>query len=165
MSKFDPQAYLNAFKDIQLAYGDLSKKGKYDKNKGAYRKEYGRGLGNNEGEWVKRLSKSTGRAGTDVGDYTAGEFAKMHYDTWGSKPKENRLGRQSYKDAYAIQSGEANNPGGSKDNKNDATVDTKTFQTLLNKLEGSKKRQQRQKSVEGRRDTYAQGLASMMRNF
>lgn len=58
-----------------------------------------------------------------------------------------------------------NDAGGSKDNKNDASVDITTFQDLLNKLEGSKKRQQRQKSVEGRRDIYAQGLASMMSNF
>jgi len=47
----------------------------------------------------------------------------------------------------------------------DAAVDLATFQKLLDKLEGSKKRQQRQKSVEGRRDVYAQGLASMMSNF
>ena len=47
----------------------------------------------------------------------------------------------------------------------DAKVDLVTFQQLLDKLEGSKKRQQRQKSVEGRRDVYAQGLASMMSNF
>lgn len=47
----------------------------------------------------------------------------------------------------------------------DASVDLTTFQSLLNKLESSKKRQQRQKSVEGRRTTYAQGLASMMGNF
>jgi hypothetical protein len=47
----------------------------------------------------------------------------------------------------------------------DATVDLTTFQDLLDKLEGSKKRQQRQKSVEGRRDIYSQGLASMMSNF
>ena len=59
-----------------------------------------------------------------------------------------------------------NDPGGSeKRRRNDATVDLTTFQDLLNKLEGSKKRQQRQQSVEGRRDIYAQGLASMMRNF
>jgi hypothetical protein len=58
-----------------------------------------------------------------------------------------------------------NNPGFSQDNKNDAAVDITTFQDLLDKLEGSKKRQQRQKSVEGRRDIYAQGLASMMSNF
>ena len=47
----------------------------------------------------------------------------------------------------------------------DAKVDLKTFQSLLGRLERSKKRQQRQKSVEGRRDIYAGGLASMMRNF
>ena len=59
----------------------------------------------------------------------------------------------------------SNDPGGSETNENDATVDLTTFQDLLNKLEGSKKRQQRQQSVEGRRDIYAQGLASMMGNF
>ena len=39
------------------------------------------------------------------------------------------------------------------------------FQDLLDKLEASKGRQQRQKSLEGRRDIFAQGLASMMSNF
>ena len=58
-----------------------------------------------------------------------------------------------------------NNPGGSAGNANDATVNLTSFQQLLDRLEGSKKRQQRQKSVEGRRDIYAQGLASMMSNF
>ena len=47
----------------------------------------------------------------------------------------------------------------------DAKVDLKTFQSLLDRLESSKKRQQRQKSVEGRRDIYAGCLASMMSNF
>jgi hypothetical protein len=58
-----------------------------------------------------------------------------------------------------------NNPGDSGNNSQDAAVDLTTFQQLLDKLEGSKKRQQRQKSVEGRRDIYSQGLASMMGNF
>ena len=58
-----------------------------------------------------------------------------------------------------------NNPGDSQTNQNDATVDLTSFQQLLNRLESSKKRQQRQQSVEGRRDIYAQGLASMMSNF
>lgn len=58
-----------------------------------------------------------------------------------------------------------NNPGESGSNSQDAQVDLNTFQQLLDKLEGSKKRQQRQKSVEGRRDIYSQGLASMMSNF
>lgn len=45
------------------------------------------------------------------------------------------------------------------------TVDLQSFQQLLNRLTTSKKQQQRQKSVEGRRDIYAGGLASMMSNF
>jgi len=45
------------------------------------------------------------------------------------------------------------------------TVDLDNFQELLNRLTTSKKQQQRQKSVEGRRDIYAGGLASMMSNF
>ena len=47
----------------------------------------------------------------------------------------------------------------------DAAVNLNEFQQLLDRLEGSKKRQQRQKSVEGRRDIYSQGMASMMSNF
>jgi hypothetical protein len=50
--------------------------------------------------------------------------------------------------------------------KDDATnFDIKNFEDLLARLEASKGRQQRQKSVEGRRDIFAQGLASMMSNF
>ena len=47
----------------------------------------------------------------------------------------------------------------------DPTVDLTSFKALLDRLTTSKKRQQRQKSVEGRRDIYAGGLASMMSNF
>ena len=47
----------------------------------------------------------------------------------------------------------------------DDYFDINRFQQLLSKLEGSKKRQQRQRSVEGRRDIFAQGLAGMMSNF
>ncbi len=39
------------------------------------------------------------------------------------------------------------------------------FEGLLGKLEGSKMKQQRQKSVEGRRDIMTGGLAGMMSNF
>lgn len=45
------------------------------------------------------------------------------------------------------------------------SFDINEFQDLLGRLEGSKMRQQRQKSVEGRRDVMSQGLASMMSNF
>lgn len=47
---------------------------------------------------------------------------------------------------------------------NDA-FDIGEFEQLLGRLEGSKMRQQRQKSVEGRRDIFATGLGSMMSNF
>ena len=43
--------------------------------------------------------------------------------------------------------------------------DLANFEKLLERLEASKGRQQRQKSVEGRKDIFAQGLASMMSNF
>ena len=47
----------------------------------------------------------------------------------------------------------------------DNYFDITRFQDLLEKLEASKKRQQRQKSVEGRRYIFAGGLANMMSNF
>jgi len=47
----------------------------------------------------------------------------------------------------------------------DNYFDLDRFSDLLQKLEGSKKRQQRQRSVEGRRDIFAGGLAKMMSNF
>jgi hypothetical protein len=47
----------------------------------------------------------------------------------------------------------------------DDYFDVSKFEELLNRLEGSKGRQQRQKSLEGRRDVFAQGLAGMMGNF
>lgn len=43
--------------------------------------------------------------------------------------------------------------------------DIDRFSELLSRLEASKGRQQRQKSVEGRRDIFSTGLASMMSNF
>ena len=49
--------------------------------------------------------------------------------------------------------------------KDDDNFKIGQFEALLNRLEGSKKRQQRQRSVEGRRDIFAQGLAGMMGNF
>jgi hypothetical protein len=47
----------------------------------------------------------------------------------------------------------------------DDYFDINKFEQLLSRLESSKGRQQRQKSLEGRRDIFAQGLASMMGNF
>ena len=47
----------------------------------------------------------------------------------------------------------------------DDYFDITKFEDLLGRLEASKGRQTRQKSLEGRRDTYAAGLANMMSNF
>jgi hypothetical protein len=47
----------------------------------------------------------------------------------------------------------------------DDYFDITKFEQLLNRLEASKQRQQRQKSVEGRRDIFGTGLAGMMSNF
>jgi len=47
----------------------------------------------------------------------------------------------------------------------DDYFDINKFQQLLDRLESSKGRQKRQESTEGRRDIFAQGLASMMSNF
>lgn len=43
--------------------------------------------------------------------------------------------------------------------------DLDKFDILLSRLEASKGRQERQRSVEGRRDIFLKGLASMMSNF
>lgn len=45
------------------------------------------------------------------------------------------------------------------------SFDINEFDDLLDRLESSKIRQQREKSVEGRRDIYSQGMAAMMSNF
>ena len=50
-------------------------------------------------------------------------------------------------------------------NTNDDYFDITKFEQLLERLEGSKQLQQRQKSVESRRDIFATGLAGMMGNF
>ena len=47
----------------------------------------------------------------------------------------------------------------------DDYFDINKFEELLSRLEASKGRQQRQKSLEGRRDIFATGLAGMMGNF
>lgn len=57
----------------------------------------------------------------------------------------------------------AQTPLGQPDN--DDYFDINKFEQLLARLEASKGRQQRQKSLEGRRDIFATGLGSMMSNF
>ena len=143
----DPSVYLNTYKDVQKAYNSLAGKGALKKGKGEYFKAYGKDL--DEKNWVNILNKQYGRDAKDVSAYDANEFATAHYNKYGKK--EGRDKRKAYTQAAK--------------KADTAEVDLTTFQSLLDKLEGSKKRQQRQKSVEGRRDVYAQGLASMMSNF
>jgi hypothetical protein len=60
----------------------------------------------------------------------------------------------------------AGNEGTGSSGQDSATdFDINRFEQLLERLEASKGRQQRQKSVEGRRDIFSQGLAGMMSNF
>ena len=143
----DPNVYLNTYKDVKKAYNSLARKGTLKEGKGQYFKAYGKNL--NEKNWVNILNKEYGRDATDVSAYDANEFATAHFNKYGKK--ERRHKNKAYKQAAK--------------KADTAEVDLTTFQSLLDKLEGSKKRQQRQKSVEGRRDIYAQGLASMMSNF
>ena len=75
------------------------------------------------------------------------EAAAVHYDKYGrNEGRTSEYKNQTVDDAF------------------DQTQINK-FEDLLNRLESSKKRQQRQKSVEGRRDIFAGGLAGMMDNF
>ena len=82
--------------------------------------------------------------GTDVA------AAEKHYNEFGKKE-----GRDP--NAYALDDYKNADPA--------TNFDIDKFEGLLSRLEASKGRQQRQKSVEGRRDIFSQGLAGMMSNF
>ena len=72
---------------------------------------------------------------------------------------------QVHYNKYGVNEGRTSEAPEGSEFTDDNYFDTKRFSDLLEKLEGSKKRQQRQKSVEGRRDIFAGGLANMMGNF
>ena len=78
------------------------------------------------------------------------EGAAQHYKDYGEKEKRKVTYKGALKDTGT-------------DTATDFNIDR--FEQLLGRLEASKGRQQRQKSVEGRRDIFSQGLASMMSNF
>ena len=94
-------------------------------------------LGYTDAEMLEYLNNYSDLKGAFGSDVAA---ARKHYDEYGAR--EGRV--IGAKDDY---------------------FDTNKFEQLLQRLEGSKGRQQRQKSIEGRRDIYAQGLAGMMSNF
>jgi len=82
-------------------------------------------------------------------------------------------GYSSYNDAISAINSDSNLSKEAKDELKKTLAeqqygpqaDLGQFDTLLGKLEESKMRQQRQKSVESRRDIFSQGLAQMMSNF
>ena len=153
MAMFDPGIYMDIYGDVKKAYNDMRKRGKLQAGTGSYYGTYGKNL--NEQHWVDLLNKSTGKNKGDVRAFTADEFAKAHYDKYGKK--EKRTKNQSYKTAYRNAPQQVANQ--------DDYFNVDRFNQLLGELEASKGRQVRQKAVEGRRDTFATGLSSIMSNF
>jgi hypothetical protein len=76
------------------------------------------------------------------------QIAAINADSNLSAEEKAELRKQASQQEYGAQS-----------------FDINQFGDLLGRLESSKMRQQRQKSVEGRRDIFSQGLAGMMSNF
>ena len=153
MAMFDAGIYMDTFADIKKAYNDMRKRGQLKAGTGSYYDAYGKNL--NEKNWVDILNKSTGKNKGDIRGFTAEEFAKAHYDKYGKK--EKRTKRKAYKTAYKAAPEQVANQ--------DDYFNVDRFNQLLTELEASKGRQVRQKAVEGRRDTFATGLSSIMSNF
>jgi hypothetical protein len=164
MAKYDYQAYFDTYGDVETYYKDAKKKGILG-GQGEYAKKYNTDTTGWEKNWLKGMNKKYGRDAKDLGEYSKKEYTDYHYNTYGKK--EGRLDNEGYKKKYkSYKQDGAEQQGSTGGNyKKDAKVDMDSFQGLLNRLERSKKRQVRQKSVEGRRDTYAAGLSSMMSNF
>jgi hypothetical protein len=149
--------YRKKYEDVQTYINDARQAG-IDTGK-TYGTKYGQGNDKYvaadttgwEQQWVDSANKRYNRSAKDAGEFSEDELAQLHYENWG-KPEGRTWEGQS------ITEGQANNA-------KDDYFDVSKFETLLNKLEGSKGRQQRQKSLEGRRDIYAQGLSGMMSNF
>jgi len=118
----------------------------------------------NQGNVVNKASKSQALATPTF--FTATSYQQ---DTPPSSTSSNQA--FSFLSNNPVETGVDLNPEPGEETVNiqgstgEATVPLEDFEQLLGKLEGSKMRQQRQKSVEGRRDIYAEGLASMMGNF
>ncbi|HAI43442.1 MAG TPA: hypothetical protein DCM40_37755, partial [Maribacter sp.] len=166
-------------------YKDSSKKGILGADS-AYARKYGRSTKDWEENWIKKMNRQFGTNKTDVGQFTADQFAKHHFKQYGKK--ENRLKKDSQRgkeyrtqlknlSGYERKIDQINNDRNltaeqkrrlieeQAQSQYGPKADMGQFNKLLRKLEGSKMKQQRQRSVEGRRDIYAGGLASMMANF
>lgn len=128
--------YLNRYKDVATYVDDARLEG-IDTGS-SYKTAYGKDTKGWENEWLNRTNQRLGKNNTDASQFSREELAETHYEDFGKN--EGRTDPTS-------------------------GVDLNQFNELLGRLEGSKKRQVRQKSVEDRRGTYAQGLAGMMSNF
>lgn len=148
------QEYRNKYQDVQTWINDARKQG-INQGTGEYSTKYGVNTSGWEGEWVRRANEQYNRNSSDAGEYSEDELSRLHYDNWGKGEGRDWSGKTDYdKDAqYRNQE------------KQSSDFDLGKFETLLGRLEESKGRQQRQKSVEGRRDIFAGGLAGMMNNF
>jgi hypothetical protein len=128
--------YLNRYKDVAKYIDDARLPG-IDTGT-SYTTAYNKSTKGWEDAWISRTNQRLGTNKKDASDFSREQLAETHYENWGKN--ENRTDPTS-------------------------GVDMNQFQQLLDRLEGSKKRQVRQKSVEDRRGTFAQGIAGMMSNF
>jgi hypothetical protein len=101
-------------------------------------------------------------AATAFQDTTPAAFTSTQNNSVAPKPTPDIFSSPSTA-STSFQDTTSSVPAGQKGT--DDYFDTAKFDQLLNRLEGSKGRQQRQKSLETRRQIYAQGLAGMMSNF
>jgi hypothetical protein len=182
MGSFNLAAYLKARPDVALYISDAREQG-LDTGK-KYTQKYGINTTNWEKDWVGRLNAQTGRSAADASEYSSDELTRLHADTWGKN--EGTLESKDYKDALASLSGFERKTGdirGASDLSSETRQDLlneagskeygggmsrpelQDFETLIDRLEGSKMRQADQGNRARQRDTMAKGLASMMTNF
>ena len=141
--------YRKKYEGLQTWLDDARKPGII--TTGEWTKKYGRDTTGWEEHWLNKANKKYNRDAKDLGEYGEDELAELHYENWGREEGRTWPGQDV--------------PEGQASSSSDDYFDTNKFQSLLNRLEASKGRQQRQKSLEGRRDIFATGLAGMMGNF
>jgi len=132
--------------------------------------------------WRDWANEKYGKNESDVSKYSEDELARLHYQRFGRN--EGTTEGEAYRNAlaglsdYERRTGELRGAEGVNEETRKqvlkenfekqytpSSFDMGEFESLLGKLESSKMKQQRQKSVEGRRDIAAGGLAGMMDNF
>jgi hypothetical protein len=154
--------YRKAYEDVQTYINDARLPGMDTGT--TYKNRFGLDTAGWEQHWLNAANERFGRSAKDAGEFSEDELAQLNYENESS----NKWGRLI---DGKIVTGMGGRPlegpaitQGQTSNKDDY-FDVGKFDTLLNRLEGSKGRQQRQKSLESRRDIFAQGLAGMMDNF